>query len=71
MGLQKNIYDPYLYTGFIQDPDDSSDTPSLVPFTLGLYMDDFLFFFTSDTNESKSQSILSRIFMVDFMGVVE
>ena len=42
MGLQKTIYDPCLYTGFIKDPEDSSNTAALIPMTLGLYVDDFV-----------------------------
>ena len=32
------------YHGFIKDPNDLSDTPSTIPFMLGLYVDDFVFF---------------------------
>ena len=71
MGLQKNIYDPCLYTGFIKDPDDPSDTAALIPMTLGLYVDNFVFFSTCDKVEAKFQTILSRLLTVDFMGIVE
>jgi len=71
MGLQKNIYDPCLYTAFIKDPDNPSDTAALIPMTLGLYVDDFIFFSTCDKVEAKFQDILSRLLTVDFMGIVE
>jgi len=35
MGIQKNIYDPCLYTGFIKDPEDPSNTAALIPMALG------------------------------------
>ena len=71
MGLQKNIYDPCQYTGFIKDPDDPSNNAALIPITLGLYVDDFVFFSTCDNVEEKFQDILSRLLTVDFMGIVE
>ena len=71
MGLKQNKYDPCLYTGFIVDPDDPSDTPSVVPLTLGLYVDDFVFFSTSDSVEAKFQRILAKLIKVEFMGTVE
>ena len=71
MGLQKNNCDPCLYTVFIKDPDDPSDTAALVPMTLGLYVDFFVFFYTCDKVEAKFQAILSRLLTVDFMGIVE
>ena len=71
MGLQKNTYNPCLYTSFICDPGDPSDSPALVPLTLGLYVDDFFFFSTSNSIESKFQRILSCLLTLNFMGVVE
>ena len=71
MGLQKNTYNPCLHNGFIQDPDDSLNTPALAPLTLGLYVDDFVFFSTCDAVEVKFQMILPRLLTVNFMGVVE
>ena len=71
MGLQKNIYDPCLYTGFIKDLEDPSNTATLIPMTLGLYVNDFVIFSTCDAVEEKFQEILSRLITVDFMGIVE
>ena len=39
--------------------------------TLGLYVDNFVFFSTCDQVEAKFQAILSRLTTVDFMGIVE
>jgi len=42
-----------------------------VPLTLGLYVDDFVFFSTSDEVEKKFQSVLSHLIKVNFMDIVE
>ena len=36
MGLQPNLYDPCVYSGFVRDPNDPSDTLSIVPLTVTL-----------------------------------
>ena len=71
MGLQPNLYDPCLYSGFIKDPNDPSDTPSTIPFVLGLYVDDFVFFSPDKEQEAKFCRILADQIPVDFMGTVE
>ena len=71
MGLKQNIYDPCLFTGFVRNPGDPTDSPATVPLTLGLYVDDFIFFSASDEVKKKFQAILSRLIKVDFMGVLE
>ena len=53
LGLQKNTYDPYLYTDFIKDPEDLSNTCALAPPTLCIYVNNFVFFSTSDAVEAK------------------
>ena len=71
MGLVRNPYDPCVYSGFVSDPDDPSDSPSSEPLVLGLYVDDFVYFSASDEVEAKFQRILSKMIDVEFMGVVE
>jgi hypothetical protein len=44
IGLKPSLEDPCLYSGFIQDPSDPSSAKSTSPLTLGLYVDDFLYF---------------------------
>jgi hypothetical protein len=44
IGLKPSLEDPCLYSGFIQDPSDPSLAKSISPLTLGLYVDDFLYF---------------------------
>ena len=43
-GLHQNAYDQHLFTSSIIDPSNPADTPSSVPLTLGLYVDDFVYF---------------------------
>ena len=44
IGLKQNPYDPCLFSGNIIDPTDPSNSPSSSPLTLGLYVDDFVYF---------------------------
>jgi len=44
IGLKPSLEEPCLYSGFIQDPSDPSSAKSTSPLTLGLYVDDFLYF---------------------------
>ena len=71
MGLKSNPHDPCVYSGFVCDPDDPAEPDSTVPLTLGLYVDDFVYFSCSDEVEARFQRILSRLIKVEFMGVVE
>ena len=71
MGLKSNPYDPCVYSGYIHDPDNPADEDSAVPLTMGLYVDDFVFFSPDGAVEEKFQRILSRLVKVDFMGTVE
>ena len=71
MGLKQNPYDPCLFTGHVFDPDDPSDTPSSEPITLGLYVDDFVYFSADDAVEKKFERLLAKSLAVDFMGTVE
>ena len=45
MGLKSNPYDPCVYSGRICDPDDPAQPESVQSLTLGLYVDDFVYFF--------------------------
>ena len=44
IGLKPNLYDPCLYSGFIQDPSNNSNTSTMLDIAVGLYVDDFVFF---------------------------
>lgn len=71
MGLMQNPYDPCLFTGCLTDPDDPSATPSTEPITIGLYVDDFVYFSADDAVEKKFERLLAKSLAVDFMGTVE
>jgi hypothetical protein len=44
LGLKDNASDPCLFTGNIIDPSNPAAAPSLAPLTLGIYVDDFVYF---------------------------
>jgi hypothetical protein len=44
IGLMPNAHDPCLYTGFVRDPRDPSASYLAVPLSLGLYVDDCVYF---------------------------
>ena len=56
MGLQPNPYDPCVFTGHIVDPSIENDAPSSKPLTVGLYVDDFVFFSELDEVELSAGS---------------
>ena len=59
MGLKSNPHDPCVYSGFVCDPDDPAEPDSTVPLTLGLYVDDFVYFSCSNEVKAHFQRILS------------
>jgi hypothetical protein len=71
LDLHQNAYDPCLFTGFMVDPPNPTDTPSPVPLTLGLYIDNFIYFSEDPAVEGKLQHLLKEQITVDFMGMVE
>jgi hypothetical protein len=44
IGLTPSLEDPCLYSGYNVDPSDPSATKSEYPLSLGLYVDDFVYF---------------------------
>jgi hypothetical protein len=44
IGLTPSLEDPCLYSGFIQDPSDPTSEKSTSPLTLGLYVNNFVYF---------------------------
>ncbi len=71
LGLHQNAYNPCLFTGYIIDPSNPADTPSSFPLTLGLYVDDFVYFSEDSAVKAKFQRLLKDLISVDFMGTVE
>jgi hypothetical protein len=70
-GLKHSLKDPGLCSGFIQDPSDPSPAKSTSPLTLGLYVDDFLYFSEDPSAEALFCHLLAEQCKVDFMGMVE
>jgi hypothetical protein len=71
IGLRPNAHDPCLYTGFVQDPWDPSASHSAVPLSLGLYVDDFVYFSEDPDVEALFKCLLREQVKVDFMGFIE
>ncbi|KAL7547756.1 hypothetical protein ACHAWF_011034 [Thalassiosira exigua] len=79
LGLRPNSHDPCLFSGRLVDPNDpsastdpcTSSDPSDGMVTMGLYVDDFVYFSSSDETEKKFERLLAQHIMVDFMGTVE
>jgi hypothetical protein len=60
-----------LYTGFIHDPKNLTTSQSSCPLSLGLYVDDFVYFSKDPAIEALFYHLLAEQFKVDFMGIVE
>ena len=66
MGLAPSRHDPCLFTGTTIDP--SASTTNRKRIYVGLYVDDFVFFSESSTEEARFEKLLSERIAVDFMG---
>jgi hypothetical protein len=71
IGLVPNAHDPCFYTGFVQDPHNPLATQSSVPLSLGLYVDDFVYFSKDSEVETLFERLLQDRVKVDFIGLVE
>ncbi len=71
IGLHSSLEDPCLYTGCIVDPGNPTATPSPVPLSLGLYVDNFVYFSEDPNVEALFCRLLSEHCQVNFMGIVE
>ncbi len=71
IGLIPSLEDPCLYTGFIVDPSNPSSTPLSATLSLGLYVDDFVYFLEDPAVEALFCRLLAERCKVDFMGIVE
>ena len=70
IGLTPSLEDPCLYSGYIIDPSDPSATRSDSPLSLGIYVDDFVYFSEDPQVEALFCRLLSQRCKVDFMGIV-
>ncbi len=71
IGLHANSSNPCLYTGHIIDPSNPDATPASSPLTLGLYVDNCVYFSDDPYVERLFERLLSSLVTVDFMGTVE
>ena len=71
IGLKPNASDPCMFTGSTNNPNDpAADIPS-APLTIGLYVDDFVYFSEDPEVERKFEQLLSSLITVNFMGTVD
>jgi hypothetical protein len=72
IGLHQSAYNPCLFSGNIINLLGPLDFPSSSsPLTLGIYVDDFVYFSADPAVEAKFERFLKEQATVDFMGTVE
>ncbi len=70
-GLTPSSYDPYLYFGFVQDPQIPSKTLSTTPLSMGLFVDDVVYFSEDPAVKVLFDHLLRKLITVNVMGLVE
>ena len=70
MGLLQNAYDPCLFSSHAIDPSDPLDSPTSSHLTLGLYVNDFVYFLEDPAVGAKFECLLKQQAIVNFMGTV-
>ncbi len=71
IGLTPSLEDLCLFTSFVQDPNDPDGHVSDKPLSLGLSVDDFVYFLEDQDVKKLFCRLLSKCCNVDFMGIVE
>jgi hypothetical protein len=71
IGLVPNAHAPCFYTGFVRDPHNPSATQSSVPLSIGLYVDNFVYFPKDPEVKTLFECLLQDPVKVEFMGLVE
>jgi hypothetical protein len=71
IGLTPLLKDPYLCTGFVHGPSDPSSVITSAPLSLGLYVDNFVYFSKDPAVETLFCRLLTEGCKVNFMGIVE
>jgi hypothetical protein len=71
IGLTPSSYNPCLYSGFVQDPKDPSGSPSSTPLSMGLYVDDFVYFSEDPAVKALFKRLTRKRITDNFMGLVE
>ncbi len=70
IGLEPSLKDPCLFINFLKDPDNPTSVPSSAPLSLGLYIDNVIYFLENPAVEALFCHLLSARCKVDFMGIV-
>jgi hypothetical protein len=71
MGLKPNASDPCVFTGSLCNPNNPAEDIPAAPLTIGLYVDDFIYFSEDPDVERRFEELLSSLVTVDFMGTVD
>ena len=71
IGLTPSLEDPCLYTGYIHDPANPCAGALSAPLSIGLYVDNFVYFSEDHAVEALFCRLLSECRKVDFLGIVE
>ena len=69
MGLTQSTHDPCLFHGVLSTADFPAQDRDM-PLTIGLYVDDMVYYSISDDVEKRFEQILASQFNISFMGVV-
>jgi hypothetical protein len=69
--LWENASNPCLFTGHVLNPSNPADSALSSPLTLGLYVDDFVYFSEDPATKHRFETLLSTPVTVEFMGTVE
>ena len=69
MGLKQSAHDPCLFHGVPSTPT-SPASPSDASITIGLYVDDMVYYSTNDSIEECFKAILASKFKISFVGIV-
>ena len=75
MGLSPSPHDPCLYTGIIDLPSSGPQAQTAASprqeISIGLYVDDFVYYSANDAEEKLFEQVLASKLKVDFMGDVD
>jgi hypothetical protein len=71
LGLRDNFLGPCLFTGTIINPSNPAVPPSTAPLTLGLYVDNFIYFSEDPEVKHQFKQLLADLITVEFMGTID
>jgi hypothetical protein len=71
LGLKASALDPCLFTGSIIGPSNPTAGIPTAPLTLGIYVDDFVYFSENPEVKRRFEQLLANLVTVEFMGNVD